>query len=441
MAAQSVPSSLKANAYIRIVENVVICDGPGRRHRAFPTGARLPNGDVLVGYRVARDHWMTADDAFYTSRSPDNGKTWGAPVAVAALPGWGVNGVIGQYPNGVMPPEEKELRAALQLYRWEENMPLDKTWRENPAYWIFSKDYGDTWGKLQLVHDTIAEVKTDRGRKKFWGLWLHSNESTIHRLADGRLMGMFVGRADLAVYNPNSTHKGGSDTPMAGFSNDNGMTWTFRTVADPEGEIGFSESDSVRLPNGRFVAIYGNNAGSPWFFETHSDNEGQTWSPMRQLNFRGDSPSMIRLSSGALIAAIRSIPEDGKGGIGLVASANEGQTWELLGNLHDQANWDMGYPDLIKLADGRILCVYYTGNERLPIPKELEDELTAKEPIRSIFEGGIRPAAFEEIQSEIRAAILEEPGQGVEDLPRGAPDASSFDQETESTGDDKKVGL
>ena len=70
-----IPSSLKSNPYVRIVDNRVICDGPGRRHRAFPTGVRLPNNDILVGFRVARDHWMTADDAFYTSRSSDSGKT------------------------------------------------------------------------------------------------------------------------------------------------------------------------------------------------------------------------------------------------------------------------------------------------------------------------------------------------------------------------------
>ena len=70
----------------------------------------------------------------------------------------------------MMPSEEKKLRAALQLYRWDDTLPPDRTWRENPVYWIFSEDYGDTWGEMKLVHDTIAEVRTDRGEKKFWGL-------------------------------------------------------------------------------------------------------------------------------------------------------------------------------------------------------------------------------------------------------------------------------
>ena len=409
-----VPSSVRQNPYVQIVDNVVICNGPGRRHRAFPTGVRLPDGDVLVGFRVARDHWMTADDAFCVSRSSDGGRTWGLSVPLVALPGWGVNGVIGQYPDGVLPMDEPYLRARVQLYRWRADMPANETWRENPFYWTISRDLGRSWEPMFLMYDTIAEVETDRRLKKFWGLAPHSNESTIHRLPDGRLMGLFVGREDLMVYNPDTTYKGGSDVPMVGFCDDDLKTWTFRTIADPkEYGIGFSESDSVRLPGGRFVAVYGNNAGTRYFFETHSDDQGQTWSEMRQLNFCGDSPSMIRLSSGALLAAIRYCPpEGGKGaGIGLVASPDEGQSWEVLGNVHDQTNWDMGYPDLIKLADGRVLCVYYTGNETRPIPKHVEEELNQVEPLRTMRQrsGSMpRPAAFQEIQSEIRVAILQQ---------------------------------
>ena len=45
---------------------------------------------------------------------------------------------------------------------------------------------------------------------------------------------------------------------------------------------------------------------------------------------------------------------------------------------------------------------------RDPSREELAAELASREPMAMIFEGGIRPAAFGEIQSEIRALILEE---------------------------------
>src|SRR6266851_4495348 len=155
--AGSWPSSLKDNPYVRIVGAAIICDGPGRRHRAFPTGVRLPNGDLMVGFRVARDHWMTADDAFYVTRSSDHGRTWRVPTALVSLPGWGVNGVIGQYPDGVLPPDEPYVRARVQLYRWVTHRPANSTWRENPFYWTISRDYGASWEPMWKLWDTISE--------------------------------------------------------------------------------------------------------------------------------------------------------------------------------------------------------------------------------------------------------------------------------------------
>ena len=42
--------SINPNPYVQAVDEVVIAQGPPRRHRALPTGVGLPNGDLLVGY-------------------------------------------------------------------------------------------------------------------------------------------------------------------------------------------------------------------------------------------------------------------------------------------------------------------------------------------------------------------------------------------------------
>ena len=401
--------SLEQNPFVKIDSGVVICDGPGRRHRAFPTAVLLPNSELLVGFRVGSDHHMTHDGAFYLSRSTDLGRSWQTPFCLCSAPGWDVCANLAQYPNGVMPKDEPFLHALLRWYRWRADMPQDAAWRDNPTYVTISSDHGRNWQPVTLFSESISEVETDRGPMKFWGLQPHSYNSTLHRLADGRVMGLFVGRGNLKVYNPAPSGSGYADTAMAGFSADDMKSWTYRIIADnSQGGIGYSESDSVRLASGRYVAIYGNNDGSPWFFETHSDDEGQTWAPMRQLNFAGDSPSMIQLAGGPLLAAIRNGPPSGKPGIGLVASADEGRTWRLLKNVHDQANWDMGYPDLVRLPNGRILLVYYTAAEPQPIPNELKEQLAATEPQRTILKGFIRPAAYGELQSEIRGVFLED---------------------------------
>ena len=414
MSEPSWPSSLEDNPYVRMAGNVVICDGPGWRHRAFPTGVRLPNGDLLVGFRVGSDHHLTLDGAFYTTRSRDNGLTWEAPVCLYAQTGWDVCANIGQYPDGVMPDGEPFLHALVRQYRWVPGPAPEQDHREAVTYFTVSRDNGYCWEERFALFDTpVARVKTERGPMEFWmGFGPHSYGTTMVRLSDGRVMALFVGSRG-RVYRPSRM---ANSWAMAGFSSDDLRTWEFRTVSPPRDEVDFQESDVVRLPDGRLVAIYGNNTGTPWFHETHSDDEGQTWSPMRQLNFRGDSPSMVRMSSGALLAAFRHVPHgretpsgpNGHIGVGLAASPDGGETWEVLGNIHDQSIYDMAYPDLIKLDNGRFLCVYYTEYGRRPIPSEVELELAAVEPIRTLFKGSRRPSAIGELQSEIRGIFLEE---------------------------------
>ena len=193
--------------------------------------------------------------------------------------------------------------------------------------------------------------------------------------------------------------------PLAGFSRDNLRTWEFVVVADPdEYGIGFSESDIVRLEGGRIVAIYGNNQNSPWFFRTYSDDDGRSWAPMKQIEMRGDSPAMVKLSDGTLMAAYRNLPEDRKIGIGLAVSTDGGESWDVLGNIRDQGGWDMGYPDLIKLCDGNFLCTYYTAAEEKMISAAEVKHLTETGPARRATL--MRPSAYEELNGEIRGTFI-----------------------------------
>ena len=409
--------SIKSNPYVQPVDEVVIAQGPPRRHRAFPTGVRLPNGDILVGYRDGSDHHMTHDGVFTITRSSDGGQHWTPPKVLAAYPGWDVCASMGQYPDGIMPEDEPFLWARLQLYRWEPNPGDDEDYRTYKTFWTVSYDNGHNWkDPFPLCDGPTCTVKTDRGEMLLGSLSPHSYGTTLTRLSDGTIMGLFVGNKLLLKYKKiaelrkqEKTEHALTEMPLAGFSKDNMRSWEFVVIADPnEYGIGFSESDIVRLDSGRLIAIYGNNQNSRFFWRTYSDDEGRTWAPMKQLTFTGDSPSMIMLASGALLAAIRYIPDDGHAaGVGLVASEDGGETWDVLGNVLDQKNWDMAYPDLIKLPDGRILCIYYTGAESKMIPAEQEAELKKTEPMYSIFDG-MRPRAYGELDGQIRGVFLED---------------------------------
>lgn len=131
--------SVNDNPYIRAVDDVVVCDSPGRRHRAFPTAVRLPNDDVVVGYRVGSDHHMTLDGAFYITRSEDTGRTWSTPIVHTAIPGWDVCANIAQYPDGIMPGDEPLLHALLRQYRWVPEPGPEEGYRKAISFWSLSR--------------------------------------------------------------------------------------------------------------------------------------------------------------------------------------------------------------------------------------------------------------------------------------------------------------
>ena len=406
---------LKQNEYVDVRDEVIIAASPPRRHRAFPTAVRLPNGDILVGFRVGSDHHMTHDGAFYLSRSSDNGQHWTPPKALAAYPGWDVCAVLGQYEDGVLPEDEKYLWARLMMYRWVADPPAGDDYRTYQTLWTVSRDFGHNWElPFPLYTEGFNTVNTNRGEMVLGGLNPHSYSATLMRLSDRTIMGMFTGNKELLKYKKSAElRKRGesqgalTEMPLAGFSSDELRTWEYVIVADPdEYGVGFSESDIVRLDSGRIVAVYGNNQRSRYFWRTYSDDEGRTWAPMKRLDYRGDSPSMVRLADGTLMVAFRNAPEKGTMGIGIAVSADGGESWTLLDNIRDQGGWDMGYPDLVRMRDGSFLCVFYTAAEERQIPTGLVEELSRTEPHRTVFGGRMRPRAYEELSGEIRGIAL-----------------------------------
>lgn len=198
--------SIKSNPYVRAVEEVVIDQGPPRRWRGNPTGVRLPNGDILVGYRVGSDHHMTPDGAFHITRSSDNGRHWTPPKVLAAYPGWDICATMGQYPDGILPDDEPFLWARLQLYRWVPNPPDDQDYRETISLWTVSYDNGHNWEvPFPLYDGPTSTVKTDRGEMLLGSLSPHSYGTTLIRLSDGTIMGLFVGQKEILTPLPHTT--------------------------------------------------------------------------------------------------------------------------------------------------------------------------------------------------------------------------------------------
>jgi hypothetical protein len=97
-------------------------------------------------------------------------------------------------------------------------------------------------------------------------------------------------------------------------SNDNGVTWSFASRVGDTGCENGNPPALVRLDDGRLCCAYGNRTDLKMYYK-YSENEGQSWGP--RITMRDD----------------------------LVDCADDAQ--------------DLGYPRIMQLYNGRIICAYY----------------------------------------------------------------------------------
>ena len=83
------------------------------------------------------------------------------------------------------------------------------------------------------------------------------------------------------------------------------------------------------------------------------------WSTATKLQFRGQTPALIKLNSGILLCAYRNMDPENKG-VSCSLSYDNGKTWEGEFLIYRSTDFNCGYPALALKDDNEILCVYYT---------------------------------------------------------------------------------
>ena len=153
------------------------------------------------------------------------------------------------------------------------------------------------------------------------------------------------------------------------FSSDGGRTFPDLSVmASNRAELRmFNETDVLRLRDGRFLAILREGSAPKWSHRSYSSDEGRTWTPYEQVNFKAECPCLVQLRSGAILCAYRDVegntddnPDGIRPGISVSISEDDGESWRWVGQLYSGPNKDCGYPVIVRLADGRLFCTYYT---------------------------------------------------------------------------------
>ena len=143
------------------------------------------------------------------------------------------------------------------------------------------------------------------------------------------------------------------------FSADSGRTFPDVSVvaSNPAEHRLFNETDILRLRDGRFLAVLREGTPPHWSHKSYSADDGKNLDPpstSRASALAWSSFDRVRSSVRTGIWN-RAVP-----GMSVSVSDDAGTTWRWVGQLYSGPNGDCAYPVIVRLADDRLFCVYYT---------------------------------------------------------------------------------
>ena len=225
------------------------------------------------------------------------------------------------------------------------------------AYARFNRRAGFAWaGSYPLAEGTYVHRSEDGGRT-----WSGSARVDVAPFASGYTLRPITELEDGSLLLPCYDE---SQVPCPSFvvpSYDQGRTWTGACLIAVDDRMGFFEPALLALPGGRVLALLRTHEkGNHHLYQCHSDDGGRTWSSAQPTPMRGLPPHMLRLQDGRLLCVYgcRWAPF----GIRACLSNDDGASWDIDNELilrDDFPNGDLGYPTSVQRADGSICTAYY----------------------------------------------------------------------------------
>jgi sialidase-1 len=325
----------------------------GYRHLHPADLIRLKSGELLIMAREGTEH-ISNDGDVIMLRSSDDGKTWTDKQTIAGIEnldereGCGLQLSDGSILVGVF---YNSLYDDDGVYKGPKRKAVSERSSDGRndlgAYIIKSTDDGKTWSAPKYVDTTGMPFKNIEG----------PTDAPIE-MPDGSALMAVIG------YSINGDTKNTGAVMLR--STDKGESWKYlATIAgDPGGKLGgFFEPGIVRTKSGRIVAGLRSHGIDKAIWIARSDDDGKTWSPPRMTEMIGHPADLLQLRDGRLLCSYgvrteHALPE----GVRACFSHDDGSTWDTSSETQlrsDFRNWDIGYPESIELADGRLLTVYY----------------------------------------------------------------------------------
>jgi sialidase-1 len=302
-------------------------------YQAFPDACRLKNGDIVAVFYAGDEH-VTKQSKDYPNagriclvRSKDEGRTWSTPVTIYDDADDNRDPHISQLRDGTVIVSFFSLRYPYFGAREYKSVGGPQL--------IRSRDNGKTWEKKATL---INAGSPD---------WYCSAQ--VREMPDGTLI--------LPVYYQKD---GKIEKAWGGVvrSSDKGKTWgPVITIGENENLPLAAETDVVLLKDGTLYAAL--RAEKPYSMHyAVSKDLGKSWNKVKDIGFKGHSPSFTRLKTGEILLSIRAFKIGGKesGYTGLRISRDEAKTWEGPYLVDETLG---AYPSTVELKDGTILVVYY----------------------------------------------------------------------------------
>ena len=355
------PPKEQARAEIKWVKEICV---EKDRYIGWPTVCRLANGDVMAVFSGDRDSHICPWGKVQMVRSTDDGETWSAPVTIANGPIDDRDAGIVQLPDGeilVTYFTSVAFRAPYIMKKHPDYVRHDEKISEEVrnaslGNWaVRSRDNGKTWSKPEKL---ALKGQTPHGPIL---------------LKDGSLFQ--IGRS--FTHSRVGTAPKGRSLISAERSTDGGRTWQMLCpeIPDMNGENAkshmFHEPHAVELADGTLVGMvryHGDDGGkglakhgNGYMRVTFSKDGGRTWTPMAKTDMLGLPPHLIRLADGKIVCVYgRRLAPPGFGEFATI-SDDGGKTWDVANeiSLAPSHNGDLGYPASCLLANGDILTVYY----------------------------------------------------------------------------------
>ena len=307
-------------------------------HRQAPSLARLDDGRLLLAFRLARGPVRANDGVVVLTSSDDDGLHWQEPKVHYEYPGWDCLPM-----GGLVRYSDDCVRLIVGRVQLDLSLPGDEPFTGFFTTSIDSLDGGLTWS------EPGPEIRLFPCWTEMYGA------SNPHILSDGRFM--------LAAIGTTGRDEGWQSGVTSSDSGGRGLAPPVIIAQAPDRN--FSDTDLVRLPDGRFLAVIREHVTRQSFY-SHSSDEGKTWSRVRSTGFKGANHKLVKLRSGAVLCAYRD-EDPGRHGVSCSMSEDGGHTWRLVGQLYadphtpfHMPSYVCGYPDLVYTSPDDLTCVLHT---------------------------------------------------------------------------------